>query len=378
MRTATRSVVLATAAIALALAVPAAARAQGPVPGACEAGALPSGALSLICVPDVGWNGELVVYAPGYVDPNQPLGFYHLTLPDGTPLPTLVQTLGYAFATTSYRQNGLAILEGVDDIKELLGAFLDSGFAQPLRTHIAGVSEGGLVATLLAERSPELFSSALAACAPIGSFRGQINYVDDFRVLFDYFFPGLIPGSAIEIPPAVIGNWETSFVPAITAALAANPGRALELMRTSKAAYDPAIPATIVTTTLNVLRYNVMGTADEAHKLGGNAFGNRARWYYGSRNDFRLNVMVERFSADPAALGALRPYETTGELAIPLATLHTTADEIAPFWHELLYFGKTDLVARGRFIPLPVVRYGHCNVTSREVLLSFLLAVKQP
>jgi hypothetical protein len=31
--------------------------------------------------------------------------------------------LGYAFATTTYRQNGLAILEGVDDIRELVAAF---------------------------------------------------------------------------------------------------------------------------------------------------------------------------------------------------------------------------------------------------------------
>ena len=73
--------------------------------------------------------------------------------------------------------------------------------------HLAGVSEGGLVATLLAERSPELFSTALAACAPIGSFVQQINYLGDFRVLFDYFFPGVIPGSPIEIPAEVIANW---------------------------------------------------------------------------------------------------------------------------------------------------------------------------
>ena len=41
-----------------------------------------------------------------------------------------------------------------------------------------------------------LFSSALAACAPIGSFRQQVNYLGDFRVLFDYYFPGVLPGSA--------------------------------------------------------------------------------------------------------------------------------------------------------------------------------------
>ena len=83
-----------------------------PVPGPCVDDVLPAGALSRICVPAQGWNGSLIVYAHGYVAFNEPLGFYNLELPDGTYLPDLVQSLGFAFATTSYRRNGLAILEG--------------------------------------------------------------------------------------------------------------------------------------------------------------------------------------------------------------------------------------------------------------------------
>ena len=70
----------------------------------------------------------------------------------------------------------------------------------PLRTYVSAVSEGGLVAALLAERSPDVFFGALAACGPIGSFNAQIDYIGNFRVLFDYFFPGVIPGSAIDDP----------------------------------------------------------------------------------------------------------------------------------------------------------------------------------
>src|SRR6185436_20913821 len=177
--------------------LPAAAWAQPPVPPVpgCERHQLSSGAFTLVCMPPPEiWNGELVVFAHGYVPSSNPvLDFYHLALPDGTLIPQLVLGLGYAFATTTYRQNGLAILEGVDDIRDLVAV------APPaVRTHVAGVSEGGLVATLLAERWPELFDSAIAACAPIGSFRAQLDSVGDFRVLFDYFFPGVIPlGSAI-------------------------------------------------------------------------------------------------------------------------------------------------------------------------------------
>lgn len=371
-----KAVVFATALFGASF-VPRGADAQTAIPGPCVPGLLPSGAGSLMCVPAAGWNSELVVFAHGYVAPGQPLDFYHLTLPDGTPLPALVQSLGYAFATTTYRKNGLAILEGVDDIRQLAAAFAAS-HSVPLRTHVAGVSEGGLVAALLAERSPELFSSALATCGPIGSFSLQINVVGDFRVLFDYFFPGIIPGSPISIPAGVMTNWQTLYVPNITAALAASPGKALELMRVSRAAYDPANAATIVNTALDLLWYNVFGTNDAIQTLGGNPYGNRLRLYIGSSNDVRLNLRVQRFTAAPAARTALRPYETSGVLSIPVVSLHTTADDVVPFWQELLYFGKADLFNRGGFIPIPVQRYGHCNFTTNEVAAAFILAVRHP
>ena len=37
--------------------------AAAPTPGACQDGVLPSGALSRICVPATGWNGDLLVWA---------------------------------------------------------------------------------------------------------------------------------------------------------------------------------------------------------------------------------------------------------------------------------------------------------------------------
>jgi hypothetical protein len=61
-----------------------------------------------------------------------------------------------------------------------------------------------------------------------------------------------------------------------------------------------------------------------------------------------------------------------------VVTLHTTRDEIVPFWHELLSLPKGDLSDRGRFLPIPVTRYGHCTFTANEVLTAFGLAVQQP
>jgi pimeloyl-ACP methyl ester carboxylesterase len=368
---------VAAALLIVASLTPRPAAAQNAVPGACTPGTLPGGALSLICVPSAGWNGDLVVYAHGYVAPELPLGFYQLDLPDGTNLPALVQSLGYAFATTSYRQNGLAILQGVDDIRQLVDAFSGSHPAL-IRTYITGLSEGGLVATLLAERSPQRFTGALAACAPIGSFRGQVDYIGDFRVLFDFYFPGVLPGSPISIPDSLRANWTTQYVPAITAAVQARPARLAELLRVARAPYDPGTPATALQTTIEVLWYNVFGTNDAAKKLGGNPYTNIGRWYFGSSNDLWLNFFVKRFAAVPSARRALRSYEPSGQLAIPLVTLHTTRDDVAPFWHELLYLARVDTMDRGRFLPLPVARYGHCEFNTKEVLAAFLLTVRQP
>jgi pimeloyl-ACP methyl ester carboxylesterase len=358
----------------ISLAISPTAHAAG-TPQPCVDGTLPSGALSRICIP-LGWNGQLLVFAHGYVAPGPTLGFHNLTLADGTSLPDVAQLLGFAFATTSYRRNGLAILEGADDIRELVARFAQD-YSVPLRTYIAGASEGGLVTALLAEQSPDVFFGALSTCGPIGSLQAQINYFDNFRVLFDYFFPGVIPGSPINIPPAVMANWDT-LQQIIIAKLAAHPARALELMRTSRAAYDPADPKTIAQTTLETLWYNVFATNDAVKQLGGNAFDNRLTPYFGSSNDLLLNLKVQRFSASPTARAALKEYATSGQLSIPMVTVHTTGDDVVPFWHELLYWLKFSPAGRGQFLPIPVARYGHCSFTGQEVLAAFGVLAAQP
>jgi hypothetical protein len=356
---------------------PAHARPAGAAPGVCTDGVLPHGALSRICIPASGWNGDLVLWAHGYTAFNQPLGFQNLTLPDGTQLPDLVQSLGYAFATTSYRQNGLAILEGVDDIGELVAVFPSVAHRMPRRTYLTGASEGGIVATLAVERHPEQYSGGLAACGPIGGFRKQIDYWGDFRVLFNYFFPGVVPGDPTGVPDYVIINWETTYVPAIKSALVANPGKLDQLLNTSKAPFDLLNPATKVATVLDLMWYAVFATNDGIQKLGGEPYSNIGRWYWGASNDLLLNLRVQRISAAPAALTAMQAYETSGALSRPLVTLHTTGDDVIPFWHEPLYAGKAHPAGAGSLTPIPIFRYGHCNFTSTEVLAAFGLLVLQ-
>jgi len=348
-----------------------------PTPGECQDGVLPSGALSRICIPAKGWNGNLVVWAHGYTAYNEPVDFQNLVLPDGTYLPDLVQKMGFAFATTSYRTNGLAILEGADDIRELVSVFPGVADRAPRHTYMTGASEGGIVTTLLVEQSPELFSGGLACCGPIGDFQKQLNYISDFRVLFDYFFPGIIPGSPISIPQEVIDDWESAYVPAIMDELADKPDAFLQLIETSKATIDQNDLDDATESAADLLWYNVFATNDAADKLDGNPYSNRGRWYRGSDSNLKLNLSVQRFTADPAALAEITKYQTTGNVTIPLVTLHTTGDEIVPFWHEVLYFEKVSTSGSVSVTQLPVKRYGHCNFTTSEVLAAFGLLIWQ-
>ena len=340
-----------------------------------------SGAKYRICMPASAWNGDLLVYAHGYVAPNEPVGIPEDQLNlGGTYIPDAANLLGYAFATTSYSVNGLAIKQGLPDLADLVNIFRTQ-HPTLKRVVLVGVSEGGLITTLATEQYPAVFNGGVAACGPIGNFRGQIDYMGDFRVIFDYFFPGLMPGSPVAIPPDQIpadpvGDWNVFFNTKIAPALASNPTSVAQLLAVTHAPYDPSDPTTTIAHTINsVLWYSMYATNDAVAKLGGQPLDNMDKVYAGSLDDVALNAGVARFTADPAALAAIEAgYQTTGRPQIPLVTSHTTLDEQVPYWHETLYRAK--VVANNRTPRhdlIPVDRYGHCNFTQAEIVQALLL-----
>jgi pimeloyl-ACP methyl ester carboxylesterase len=344
---------------------------EGATPTAgCADGVLEHGALYRICFPG-SWNGDLVLYAHGHVPAGRALA-----LPDdrvgGQSLVATVNGLGYAFATTSYRRNGLLGPEGAEDMAELEAIVRRLYRPDPGRTVLVGVSEGGMVAGLAAERYPDRFDGALSLCGPVGHLRGQLDYFVDFRVVFDYLFPGVIPGSAVDVPPEVTARWEERHVPAVALALVANPAAARELVRITGAPVERDDVVAIAVTAVGILWYNVTGTADAQQRLGGQPFDNSARVYSGSSNDAALNAGVARFTADPAAVAAMNDFETSGSLQMPVVTLHTTGDPIVPFEQQSLYATKVaGAGASARLTQHAVERYGHCAFERGELLGAF-------
>jgi pimeloyl-ACP methyl ester carboxylesterase len=369
-------------AAALSLALAAAHLAGAPAARAasvCEPDVtLHSGAVTRVCMSDSVWNGDLVVWAHGYVDFTRPVAIpeEQLCLGDtGFCLHEVVNALGFGFVTTSYRMNGM-VTSGVEDVLDAVGAFA-AAHAAPRRVYLLGASEGGLVTTLAVEQRPDVFAGGVAACGPIGDFERQVAYFGDFRVLFDYFFPGLLPGSPVEIPPDVIAGWDDLWSLTIKPAVfdPANASRLAQLLRTARAPYDAADPATQETTVEDALWYSVFATNDLTAKLGGRPFDNVSRVYLGSDDDAALNAGVARFAADPAAIEAMGGlFRTEGALEAPLVVLHTTKDQQVGFAQALLYGAK--LRASGteaQRVLFPAFRYGHCNFRPWEALLSFAI-----
>ena len=347
---------------------------------------LSSGALFEVCVSPATWNGDIVVFIPGYHNPASAPD-----LPDDlteSPISFLFIQLGYAFATTSFRGSGLVEPDTWigGDLLELVGTaktLLHNATGRNTRfVYQTGGSQGGLGTVMALERYPGSFSGGLAACGPIGDYRKQIDYVADFRVVFDYTFTPAIPGWPVWeqhlptdpgfIDPSTWGAAEQSAGAAVDDP--ANAARTQQVLNVTHAPIDPNDPPTIKATTLDLLWYSFNGTNDAMLKLGGMPFGNVGRLYSGSSDDVALNTGVERFeaTADPALVAKL---QTSGNLRRPLVRIHTTGDPIVPIWHESLYRKKLSFLGKLLDNSITIDRYGHCNFTDAEVLAAFAVLV---
>src|SRR5829696_6122251 len=184
--------VSAAAVFALLLFVAIPARAQS----VCDPdGVQGSGSLYRICMPPADqYNGVLVIWAHGFQDAGTPVQIPEdqLCLGDFC-IPEVINSLGFGFATNSYSKTGMAIVQGKNDIIDLVSIYAAQK-GQPQKVFLVGASEGGIITALAVEQRPDIFAGGLAACGPVGNFPLQINYFGDARATFAYFFPGLIPG----------------------------------------------------------------------------------------------------------------------------------------------------------------------------------------
>jgi len=123
------------------------------------------GAPYRIRVPEA-WNGTLLIFAHGYRDKADHPGEVDNRNADVAPNAALEAPLlaqGFALAGTAYKDNGWAIKDAIQDVKNLAVFFRDN-VAQPQRTIIVAASLGTFVGFKSMEQFGGIYDGALCLC----------------------------------------------------------------------------------------------------------------------------------------------------------------------------------------------------------------------
>jgi pimeloyl-ACP methyl ester carboxylesterase len=377
------SVPIVAAALTAAVAGMGAGAAAADWPQGCERSTLagehsaePEEQIILTCLPKRS-NGHLIVYAHGYVPPQEPLRLPLEELENGVVRTTIrrLLDLGFAFATTSYHKNGYAIEQAGQDLRQLI-RHVTAQENDIDRVWLVGASEGGLVATMLVEREPSLVDGGLAMCAPLGGALRQVGHLADVRLVFDQLFPDVFPFGLADTPATAWDDWEkgVNFKGRVRRAIEAAPDAAEDLVRVT----DIRCPVEQrVACIQSLLAYGLSGRADLEATAGGWPYGNRRTVYRGSGDDATLNRQIERLAADAAAKRYVeRFYHPRGRLQRQLVTLHTTEDHLVPIWHEREYEKRVKAAGRSnRLSQLEFDRAGHCRFAADEILGGLALVI---
>lgn len=332
------------------------------------------GALYAIYVP-ASWNGSLVLYTHGYVAPNEPIAlptnigdFRDLLLEDG-----------YAVAYSSYSENGWAVREGFKETEHLLPLFRSS-FGSPSSVYVIGHSMGGLIAVMLAEKHHGKFDGALPICGAIGGAVMATDYVTEVRVLFDAYYPGVIPGGALDIPEGIDVTWDV-VVPAY-GAIFSDPPSAVEMSAIEELGMYWSDVFELADSTITGLWFNVTATDDMMDRCKGVFFDNTEGYTHSLPliydppilDEVTLNSVVEHYTIDKNCYAYLKNwYEPDGNLRIPVLTLHERRDPAAPIKNELEYASR--VAAQGSsdwLVQRTEDAWGHCvNFSAADVKGAF-------
>jgi pimeloyl-ACP methyl ester carboxylesterase len=335
-------------------------------------GALRNGALYAIQVPE-DWNGSLVLYAHGFIDAALPIA---LPVADGwEAFRDRLVADGYAVAYSSFSSNGFALEEGTRETALLDPIVRLRTGLHPRRTFVIGHSLGGLIALRLAEQLPWAYAGALPMCGLVGGSQAAVDYVANVRVLFDFFYPGVLPGTIADIPPGV--DLPTQVIGPVVQAVTVNPTGAGAIAQVSQAPLPYASGPQLVESLVRAIGFGYRGVEDLLGRTDGAfPFDNRTVMYTGALPASVLgaiNGVVQRYDADPAGVSYLKQYyEPTGRLRVPVVTLHNALDPVAPMFHEQrLLAAATARGTTGLLRQRTVNAYGHCIFTTEEMAGAF-------
>jgi pimeloyl-ACP methyl ester carboxylesterase len=305
------------------------------------------------------WNHGLVVYCHGY--DQHPGG---VTYDERKPLPPELAVFvkdGYALIQSGYSAGGWAVEQAMPDIEALRKYFVEK-YGSPKETYITGHSLGGLLTVAMIEKYPEIYEAGLDLCGAVGSAPSMLTRAFDARVLFDLYFPGLLPSPA-KVPKDYEMTEELS--KRIFDRLLAKPTSSAAVRKLTGVHADRDLAGLVVFLTF-ILK-------DIEQRAGGNPFDNRNTIYTGSADDDALNDGVQRYAPDPGTLAYLQRYAAlTGHLTRPVLAIHTTYDPLVPPEIPSEYSLKTREAGAGDLFVQQYVKHGgHCHITAEETAKGF-------
>ena len=284
------------------------------------------------------WNHDLVVYVHGIVlPPSNPVG-----LPNYVPLRDALLAQGFAVAASSFDVNGYAVKDGTLRTHQLSGLFI-SKFGPPHRTFLLGRSLGGIISEKLAETYPGEYAGCLSVSGVLCGSRAEIDYIGTLRVLFDALFPGVLPGTLFDAPPMTAQEYQTQVAPKIAQALMTNPAKLGYLVGLMGGRLQGNTPTEFVFGIIAALGFQILDANDIFALTHDHPGFDNAHVIYASPGVpqsvlDQLNADVARYTATPDAVAyLLNYYEPTGNLLIPMFTLHNARDPQVPSWHEDCY-----------------------------------------
>jgi pimeloyl-ACP methyl ester carboxylesterase len=352
------------------------------------------GSLYALYIP-ANWNGEAIYYAHGV---RPPVPFAPISLADQDnffEVRDALGQLGYAFAYSSFSENGLAIKDGAQRTHQLRGLLSAELHQEPTRNYLAGYSLGAAVALKLGEQFPQQYDGVLAMCGLVGGSPLELQYIGDVRALFDYYYPNVFPESNVI-------SVTTPLTPAqvqarVIGAVSANPIGMFAIASTAQTplAYAPigsltdnppsVAFQTMLGSLIYALSYQQLGAADAMeHTHGHSPYDNRNTVYtlgtpvIGAPGLLQAlitgsNQGVARYDSPVDAQNYLDQYYVpTGKLQIPTVSVHNVFDPLVPFFHEPALAQIVGAAgASNMLLQRAIPNYGHCNFPTSLVVSSF-------
>lgn len=324
-------------------------------------GVTESGAFYTLLLPQ-NWNGRLLLVVHGLIDPALPVA------PAArTPAEDSAGAHGYGIAYSSFSENGWSVKDGAQRTHELRDLFTQA-FGAPSHVYLYGQSMGGVIAVNLAESFPTQIDGVVSECGILGGPYSRFRYMIDTRLLFDYFYPNVLPGSTLNIPPGL--NLMTAVRLPARAAMLSNMDGARKIAEITQTPIPFATDAELEAS----IEDQVVRHAREINDIVARGHGefpvDRSTYTSASIDPAlitEINAVLPHFVPGRYAQHYwTQYYEPTGALRIPVLSLYTDRDPALPavlsdtvYSQRLLAAGTRSMFRR----QAASVQYGHCTGT---------------